>query len=119
VVGMMSETTHQAHVAGSCSIAMSLVLVVIAYAIGLLPLLDAAAARDIAGPEVGWTRLADDVLFSADRLATIVPVIGIVLLGAAIILGFSMSPVLQLVAVGALLSLGPAVFSAIMGAELP
>ena len=65
------------------------------------------------------TRLADDVLFSADRLATIVPVIGIVLLGAAIIFGFSLSPVLQLIAVGALLSLGPAVFSSIMGAELP
>ena len=116
---MMSETEHEAHPAGFRSIAISLVLIVIAHVIVLFPLLDVAAAQDIAGPEVGWTRLADDVLFSADRLATIAPVIGIVLLGAAIIFGFSLSPVLQLIAVGALLSLGPAVFSSIMGAELP
>ena len=116
---MMSETQHRAHAAGICRIAISLALLAIAHVIVLFPLPGTAAAQDIAGPEVGWTRLADDVLFSADRLATIVPVIGIVLLGAAIIFGFSMSPVLQLVAVGALLSLGPAVFSAIMGAELP
>ena len=72
---MTSETKRQVHAAGAGSIAMSLVLLVIAHVIVLFPLLDAAAAQDIAGPEVGWTRLADDVLFSADRLATIVPVI--------------------------------------------
>jgi hypothetical protein len=116
---MISETKREAHEAGFRSIAISLALLGIAHLIILFPLLDPAAAQGIAGPEVGWTRLADDVLFSADRLATIVPLIGIVLLGAAIIFGFSMSPVLQLIAVGALLSLGPAVFSAIMGAELP
>jgi hypothetical protein len=94
-----------------------LVLLLIAGAILVVPS-DAASAQDLGGPEIGWTRLADAVTFSADRLATIVPVIGVVLVGAAIIFGFQMSPILQLVAAGAILLLGPAAFSLIMGAEL-
>jgi type IV secretory pathway VirB2 component (pilin) len=95
-----------------------LVLLLIAVAV-LVVLSDAASAQDLGGPEVGWTRLAEDVMFSADRLATIVPVIGLVLLGAAIIFGFHMSPILQLITAAAILLLGPAAFSLIMGAELP
>jgi hypothetical protein len=94
-----------------------LVLLLIAGAI-LVVLSDAASAQDLGGPEIGWTRLADDVMFSANRLATIVPVIGLVLLGAAIIFGFHTSPILQLITAGAILLLGPAAFSLIMGAEL-
>lgn len=77
-----------------------------------------ADARTLSGPEVGWTRLADRVLVSGSRFALIVPILGVVLFGAAIALGFSLSPALDLIVAGALATLGGAAISTAFGAEL-
>jgi len=78
-----------------------------------------AEAATLSGPEVGWTRLADRVLLSADALGGIVPVIGLMLLGAAIIFSFQLPPIVDLLIAGAIVTLGSSVFNAVLGAEQP
>ncbi|WGF91088.1 hypothetical protein [Marinivivus vitaminiproducens] len=78
-----------------------------------------ADARTLSGPEVGWTRLADRVLVSGSRLALVLPVIGLMLVGAAIAAGFALPPAIDLMIAGALATLGGAAISTALGAELP
>lgn len=102
--------------AGTQRVLLLLALVVIVIVLlGAFP----AEARTLSGPEVGWTRLADRVLVSGSRFALVVPVLGVVLFGAAIAFGFSLPPALDLIVAGALATLGGAAISSAFGAELP
>lgn len=78
-----------------------------------------ADARTLSGAEVGWTRLADRVLTAGSRFALVLPVIGLMLVGAAIAFGFSLPPVIDLMVAGALATVGGAAISSAFGAELP
>ena len=99
-----------------------LVLQLVAVAI-LVILADAAAAATIAGSrdDFGLVRLTSIPLESASQLGIVAPVIGITLLGVAIVFGFSMAPAFTTLVAGAILLLGtalyPIMFSA-LGAEL-
>ncbi|WGF90975.1 hypothetical protein [Marinivivus vitaminiproducens] len=97
------------------------VLLLLALVILAIVLLAAfpADARTLSGAEVGWTRLADRVLVSGSRLALVLPVIGLMLIGAAIAFGFSLPPAIDLMVAGALATLGGAAISSAFGAELP
>jgi hypothetical protein len=98
------------------------VLLLIAGA-ALVSLANAATAATIAGSrdDFGLIRLASIPLESASQLGIVAPVIGITLLGAAIIFGFQLTPVFSVLIAGAILLLGtalyPIMFSA-LGAEL-
>jgi hypothetical protein len=100
---------------------LSLLLIAIAV---LVILADAAAAATIAGSrdDFGLVRLASIPLQSASQLGIVAPVIGILLLGVAIVFGFSMAPAFTTMATGALLLLGVALYPVLfqaLGAELP
>jgi hypothetical protein len=91
---------------------LTLALIIVVASAGI------AWGQGMEGPESGLSRLADDVLFSADMLATIIPVLAVMLLGAGIVFGLSLPPIIQVIAFGAILLLGPGAFTAIMGCEL-
>lgn len=93
-----------------------LVLLVAAFSLAVLA--EPAWAMAVTGPEVGWTRLADRALGSAAQLGLVVPVIGVALVGAAIVFSISLPPILDLIVAGAIVTLGVAAFSSVMGAEL-
>jgi hypothetical protein len=98
-------------------------LLLIATAV-LVILAEAAVAATIAGSrdDFGLVRLASIPLESASQLGIVAPVIGIVLLGIAIVFGFSMAPAFTTMVTGALLLLGVALYPVLfqaLGAELP